>query len=81
MPAKRMSPLPATLNLVVPDEEAAIRSTPELTLFTMREALLPIPPDIERGAGVLVDAPMLTPELKSEVRLSSPVPFGVMVSD
>ena len=48
------SPVFCTLNLVVPDALAERRS-PLLVLFMIRAALFPIPPLIERGAGVLVD--------------------------
>ena len=69
-------PLFCTLNLVVPELDAAIRS-PELMLLTIREALLPIPPDIERGAGVFEEAPIRTAVSKSDERIRFPVPFAV----
>src|SRR6266705_2902381 len=45
----------------------------------MSAPLLPIPPEIERGAGVLEDDPTYTPESKSEVRMVFPEPPGVRV--
>ena len=72
------SPVLATLNLVVPEELAAIKS-PAFVLFTISDALLPMPPLIDSGAGVLVLDPMFTPLSKSEVNVNSPVPFGVRV--
>lgn len=65
------------LNFVTPLEEAARRS-PLLVLLTIREALLPIPPDIERGDGV-VALPTNTDESESDERIRFPVPFGVRV--
>ena len=64
-----------TLNLVTPEAEAAKRS-PELRLLTMREAFDPIPPDIERGAGVFAELPIKTDESKSDERIRFPVPFA-----
>jgi hypothetical protein len=46
----------STTNFVAPDEEAAMRF-PELLLFTMSDALLPIPPETERTAGVFEEEP------------------------
>ena len=71
------SPVFATLNLVVPDALAA-RISPEFCWLTIRAALFPIPPDIERGAGV-VAFPINTDELKSDERVRFPVPFGESV--
>ena len=75
---KTTSPVLATLNRVVPEALAAIRS-PEFVLFTMKAALLPIPPKTERGASVFAEEPIKTPELKSEERIVLPEPFGVRV--
>ena len=44
--------------------------------MTIREALPPIPPDIESGEGV-VALPIRTDESKSDERMMFPVPFGV----
>ena len=48
-------------------------------LFTIKEALLPIPPDIDNTAGVFVDEPTYTPLLKSEERIVFPLPAAVNV--
>ena len=45
----------------------------------MSAAFPPIPPLTDRGAGVFVSLPILTPELKSLDKVSSPLPFGVNV--
>jgi hypothetical protein len=45
----------------------------------MRAAFPPIPPLTDRGAGVLDRVPILTPVSESELRVISPVPFGVSV--
>ena len=57
----RMSPAVVTWNLVVPDAEASMRS-PELVLLIINAPLLPMPPEIESGAGV-VALPTKTDEL------------------
>src|SRR3712207_6764312 len=75
LPANCTLPLFATLNLVTPAALAVIRS-PELPLLTMNEALLPIPPLTESGAGVFAAEPMETPVLKSLERIVPPEPFG-----
>ncbi len=62
---------------MIPELEA-VNISPELVWFTMSEALLPIPPEIERGAGVVAD-PMNTAESKSDDRRRLPDPFGVIV--
>jgi hypothetical protein len=69
-----------SLKRVAPDEDAAIKS-PELILLTTSDAFDPIPPEIESGAGVFVDAPMFTPVSESEVSVVSPDPRDVRVSD
>ena len=38
-----------------------------------------MPPLIDKGAGVFRDVPIFTPESKSLVKVSSPLPFGVRV--
>ena len=68
----------ASLNLVTPDEEAA-NISPLFVWLTIKEAFPPIPPEIERGAGVLADEPISTPELKSDERTILPDPLGVRV--
>jgi hypothetical protein len=60
-PANCRSPLFATTNFVTPDADAVIKS-PLLVLLTMNDALLPIPPEMERGAAVLDDDPIRTPD-------------------
>jgi len=55
-PLKVSAPVLLTVNLVVPDAEAVIKS-PLLVLFTIKDALLPMPPLTERTAGVLVLLP------------------------
>src|SRR4051812_3768127 len=45
----------------------------------MRAAFEPSPPDTERTAGVLEELPILTPESKSLLKVSSPEPLGVRV--
>src|SRR6266480_4073585 len=42
-------------------------------------ALLPMPPETDSGAGVLLLEPIKTPELKSEERIVFPEPAGVNV--
>jgi len=42
-------------------------------------ALPPMPPETERGAMVLVEEPINTPESASDVRIVFPKPFGVRV--
>jgi len=78
VPVARRFPLLLTVNLVVPEEEA-VRRSPEFVWLTIREAFAPIPPETDRGAGVLVEEPMSTPLLKSEVRMVFPEPLGVTV--
>ena len=75
----RILPPFVNLNLVVLLEEAAIISSVAPTLLTINPALEPMPPEMERGAGVLVLPPMLTPVSKSEVKVSSPEPAVVRV--
>ena len=77
-PVAVMSPLPATVNFVTPEEDAVIKS-PLLRLFTLNAALLPIPPLTERTAGVLPVLPMYTPLSLSLLMIVCPVPFGVRV--
>lgn len=47
----------------------------------IRALFPPIPPEIESGAGVFDEDPMLTPVSWSEVSVSSPVPLGVRVRE
>lgn len=61
--------------MVVPEALAAIRSA-ELLLLTISEALDPIPPDIDSGAGVFDEEPMSTAVSKSDESIRFPVPFG-----
>ena len=77
-PAKTILPRLFTVKSVVPDALAVMRS-PLFFWFTIKAALLPIPPEIESGARVLVLEPIRTAELKSEVRTVLPEPFGVSV--
>ena len=77
-PVALMSPLFATVNLLTPLADAVSKS-PELTLFTLNAALLPIPPDTDNTAGVLLEEPIYTPLLKSVLIIVCPVPFGVRV--
>jgi hypothetical protein len=49
--------------------------------LTIKLEFAPIPPEIERGAGVFDDVPMLTPVSESDVSVSSPVPLGVRVRE
>ena len=70
-------PVLPMVNLVTPLAEAVNRS-PELILLTMSEALLPIPPDIDRGAGVVAE-PTNTEESASDVSIKLPVPLGASV--
>lgn len=67
-----------TVNLVTPEAEAEIRS-PEFVLLTTSAALLAIPPETERTAGVFEDEPIYMPESKSEESTRSPDPLGVRV--
>ena len=67
-------PVLPMVNCVTPDAEAVNRS-PELILLTMSEALLPIPPDIDRGAGVVAE-PTNTEESASDDSIKLPVPLG-----
>ena len=73
-----MFPLFCSLNLVAPEAEALIRS-PELMLLTIREAFDPIPPDIDKGAGVFDCDPIRTAVSKSDERIRFEVPFAVNV--
>src|SRR2546429_604237 len=66
------------VNLVAP-EALAVKRFPELVWLTISAALPPMPPEIDRGARVLVDDPIKTPELASEVRTVLPEPLGVRV--
>jgi hypothetical protein len=65
------------VNLVIPEEEAAIR-LPLLVLFTINAALFPIPPDTDNGAGV-VAFPTNTLLLKSDDNVRFPEPAAVNV--
>ena len=56
----------------------AANKLPLFILLTIKEALLPIPPEIERAAGV-VALPIKTDELKSDAKIIFPFPFGCNV--
>jgi len=77
-PVKVSVPSFCIVNCVVPEELAA-NISPLFVWLTIRAAFAPIPPDIDRGAGVFEDDPMLTPVSPSDVNVSSPVPLGVIV--
>src|SRR5258706_2192987 len=77
MPFVVMSPFALMVNFVTPLLLAVIR-LPLFTLFNTNAALLPIPPDTERTAGVLFD-PIYTPLSKSDERIVFPVPAAVRV--
>jgi hypothetical protein len=68
------SPVFWILNLVVPEEEA-VKISPALVLLTIREALEPIPPLMERGAGVEA-LPTKTLVSASLVKRRLPEPLG-----
>ena len=70
-------PLLLTLNLVTPDALAVNRS-PLFILLTINDALLPIPPLIDNGAGVVAE-PTNTLVSKSLANTKLPVPFGLRV--
>jgi hypothetical protein len=78
VPVATRLPLLATVNLVAP-LALAVKILPELVWLIIAAALLPIPPETDSGAGVLADEPILTPELKSDVRMVLPEPAGVNV--
>jgi hypothetical protein len=73
-----MVPLFAMVNFVVPEEDAVKRS-PLFVLFNMNAALLPMPPETERTAGVLLLLPTYAPLLKSLLIIVFPLPLGVSV--
>jgi hypothetical protein len=68
------SPVLATLNLVTPDALAAIIS-PLFNWLTINALFPPIPPEIDKGAGV-VALPTNTLESASLDSIRLPVPFG-----
>lgn len=70
-------PVAPTVNCVTPEELAA-NISPEFVLFTISEAFDPIPPDIERGAGVEAE-PTSTDVSESEASTMLPVPLGASV--
>ena len=78
-PTKVKTPAFERVNLVVPEADAAIMS-PEFSWSTTNAAFEPMPPEIDNGAGVFVDAPILTPVLKSETKVTS-APVLVRVSE
>lgn len=86
-PTSDSKPVFDRTNFVLPDAEAA-NISPLLSWFRTSAALLPIPPEIERGAGV-VALPTKTEELKSDEIVVLPLPaepsvrlpFDVVVMD
>lgn len=77
-PAKERTPAFERVNLVTPEADAAIKS-PLFKLLIIKPALEPIPPETDKGAGVLPEEPISTVESKSEESIRSPVPCGVRV--
>ena len=75
--ASLIFPLLSTVNLVVPEAEAAIRF-PLLVLFTINEALLPIPPETDSTAWVFAEDPTFTPESKSDNKVKLPLPAAAL---
>ena len=53
--------------------------SPLLVLFTIKEALLPIPPEIDKTAWTLAVDPIFTPLSTSEERIVFPLPAAVNV--
>lgn len=76
-PVKESTPVFETVNWVFPEDEA-VRMSPLFVWLTIKVAFDPIPPDIERGAGV-VALPTKTDVSKSDDKTMFPDPFGVRV--
>ena len=78
--SRMLTVTPWEKNLVPEIEKAIITANLGLNPATAGTVIrIPMPPLTESGAGVFVLGPMFTPLSKSEVNVSSPVPFGVSV--
>jgi hypothetical protein len=75
-PTSCRDPALVRVSFVVPEEEA-VRILPELVWLRIKAALLPIPPETDRGAKVLEEEPTKSPCWKLEFTIVFPDPAGV----